>query len=227
MEHKKMATAKKKAPAEPKIPRQIKSKMVKEKICAAATDLIKSHGYEYVTVSNVCNAAEVSVGSFYHHFTNKDDLLGYYLTAAFENYAAEFENISGDDVVSNVVRCFDLYIDFLLEQGLEFTQNYYTTKNRNLSANSAQGNSKPVNMPILEKAEEFIIKAQENGFVYSGVDAKILADDLCIVEKGTIFDWCICSGSYDLREYADRILRAHLRAYVTDAYLEKFADSFK
>lgn len=222
-----MATAKKKAPAEPKIPRQIKSKMVKEKICAAATDLIKSHGYEYVTVSNVCNAAEVSVGSFYHHFTNKDDLLGYYLTAAFENYAAEFENISGDDVVSNVVCCFGLYIDFLLEQGLEFTQNYYTTKNRNLSANSARGNSKPVNMPILEKAEEFIIKAQENGFVYSGVDAKILADDLCIVEKGTIFDWCICSGSYDLREYADRILRAHLRAYVTDAYLEKFADSFK
>lgn len=222
-----MATAKKKAPAEPKIPRQIKSKMVKEKICAAATDLIKSHGYEYVTVSNVCNAAEVSVGSFYHHFTNKDDLLGYYLTAAFENYAAEFENISGDDVVSNVVRCLGLYIDFLLEQGLEFTQNYYTTKNRNLSANSSRGNSKPVNMPILEKAEEFIIKAQENGFVYSGVDAKILADDLCIVEKGTIFDWCICSGSYDLREYADRILRAHLRAYVTDAYLEKFADSFK
>ena len=44
-----MATAKKKAPAEPKIPRQIKSKMVKEKICAAATDLIKSNGYEYVT----------------------------------------------------------------------------------------------------------------------------------------------------------------------------------
>ena len=114
-----MATAKKNAPAEPKSPRQIKSKMVKEKICAAATDLIKSHGYEYVTVSNVCNAAEVSVGSFYHHFTNKDDLLGYYLTAAFENYAAEFENISGDDVVSNVVRCFGLYIDFLLEQGLE------------------------------------------------------------------------------------------------------------
>lgn len=116
-----MATAKKKAPAEPKIPRQIKSKTVKEKICATATDLIKSHGYGYVTVSNVCNAAEVSVGSFYHHFTNKDDLLGYYLTAAFENYAAEFENISGDDVVSNVVRCFGLYIDFLLEQGLEFT----------------------------------------------------------------------------------------------------------
>ena len=70
-----MATAKKKAPAEPKIPRQVKSKMVKEKICAAATDLIKSHGYEYVTVNNVCNAAEVSVGSFYHHFTNKMTLL--------------------------------------------------------------------------------------------------------------------------------------------------------
>lgn len=95
------------------------------------------------------------------------------------------------------------------------------------NANSVQGNSKPVNMPILEKAEEFIIKAQESGFVRSDVDAKVLADDLCIVEKGTIFDWCICSGSYDLREYADRILRAHLRAYVTDAYIEKFTDSFK
>lgn len=128
---------------------------------------------------------------------------------------------------SNVVRCFGLYLDFLLEQGMEFTQNYYTTKNRNLSANSAQGNSKPVNMPILEKAEEFIVKAQENGFVRGNVNAKVLADDLCIVEKGTIFDWCICSGNYDLRECADRILRAHLRAYVTDAYLEKFADTYK
>lgn len=217
-----MATARKKAPTEPKIPRQIKSKMVKEKICAAATDLIKSHGYEYVTVNNVCNAAEVSVGSFYHHFTNKDDLLGYYLTAAFDNYAAEFDNISGDDVVSNVVHCFGLYIDFLLEQGLEFTQNYYTTKNRNLSGNAAQGSSKHVNMPILEKAESLLAAAKETGFLLSEVDAKMLAEDLCIVEKGSIFDWCICSGSYDLRTSTDRLLRAHMYAYVTDTYIEKF-----
>ena len=219
-----MATAKKKAPAEPKIPRQVKSKMVKEKICAAATDLIKSHGYEYVTVNNVCNAAEVSVGSFYHHFTNKDDLLGYYLTAAFENYAAEFNSICGDDVVANVARCFGFYIDFLLEQGLDFTQNYYTTKNRNLSANASQGGAKPVNMPILKKAEELIAKAQENGYIRPEVDAKLIADDLCIVEKGAIFDWCICSGTYDLKDCTDRILCAHLRAYVTDAYLEKYSD---
>jgi len=179
-------------------------------------------------VSNVCNAAGVSVGSFYHHFTNKDDLLGSYLTTAFEKYAAEFERISGDDVVSDVICCFSLYVEFILEQGLEFTQNYYTTKNKSLSLHVGQSSSlKPVNMPILEKATHLLFQAQEDGYISEGVDTKILAEDLCIIEKGAIFDWSICSGNYDLKAYVERVMRAYFRAFVTELYIEKHPDSFK
>ncbi len=69
-----------------KTPRQIKTQLVKENILKATTQLIKKYGIEFVTVSNICKAANVSTGSFYHHFGNKDELLAYYLIEAFKDH---------------------------------------------------------------------------------------------------------------------------------------------
>ena len=73
----------------PQTPRQIKTQLVKENILKVTTELIKNYGIEYVTVNNICKTANVSTGSFYHHFGNKDELLAYYLVDAFEKRSAD------------------------------------------------------------------------------------------------------------------------------------------
>ncbi len=47
----------------------------REEILDAAQALFTKHGWEAVTVADVLEAAGISKGGFYHHFTAKDDLL--------------------------------------------------------------------------------------------------------------------------------------------------------
>ena len=58
---------------------QKKSQETKERIFRAAKDILQKHGYEQLSIKNICEEAGVSNGSFYHHFKTKDDLLSYYI----------------------------------------------------------------------------------------------------------------------------------------------------
>ncbi|MEZ6022985.1 MAG: TetR/AcrR family transcriptional regulator [Hyphomonadaceae bacterium] len=46
----------------------------RDRIVAAATDLFLAQGVESSSVAELCRAAGVSNGSFFHHFPSKDDL---------------------------------------------------------------------------------------------------------------------------------------------------------
>jgi TetR/AcrR family transcriptional repressor of nem operon len=46
----------------------------KDKILASALDLIRGKGYAATTVEELCDAAGVTKGAFFHHFSSKEDL---------------------------------------------------------------------------------------------------------------------------------------------------------
>jgi AcrR family transcriptional regulator len=46
----------------------------RDRIAAAATDLFVAQGVENASVAELCRAAGVSNGSFFHHFASKDEL---------------------------------------------------------------------------------------------------------------------------------------------------------
>ena len=46
----------------------------KTRLLNAALDAIRAKGYSATTVDDICHAAGVTKGSFFHHFHTKDDL---------------------------------------------------------------------------------------------------------------------------------------------------------
>ena len=209
--------------AELKIPRKERTAQVKARIITAATDLLKEKGMDYLTVSNICKVAGVSVGSFYHHFSNKDEVLSYYLSEAFRKNDLEFDRIRGNDIVENIIRCYELYNQFLVDQGLEFVVNYYTTSNKGLYSRTKSINNSAIVAPIMQKIKDLCTHATENGFMRSDCDTDLFLFDLTVIEKGVIFDWCVCEGSYDLVSEVSRIMDNYMRrTIVTDKYVSEF-----
>ena len=206
-----------------KTPRKEKTAQVKAGIVSATTRLLREKGMDYVTVTNICKVAGVSVGSFYHHFANKDDVLSYYLSEAFRKNDLEFDRIDGDDIVENIIRCYELYNQFLIDQGFDFVVNYYTTSNKSLYSRSRSITNSAIVAPIMEKIRDLCVRARENGFMRSDCDTDLFLFDLTVIEKGVIFDWCVCEGSYDLVSEVSRIMDNYMRrTIVTERYVSAF-----
>lgn len=56
-------------------------KTSKSALSEKAIELFREKGYENVSVGMICDACGVSSGSFYHHFSSKDELISHYLNA--------------------------------------------------------------------------------------------------------------------------------------------------
>ena len=61
-----------------KLPHEIKSEETKQKILAATEKLLGQYDFKYRTVRNICEEAGTAYGSFYHHFSSKENLLYVY-----------------------------------------------------------------------------------------------------------------------------------------------------
>lgn len=209
-----------------KLPRRVKTQKVKDKILATTRKILRTKGFEYVTVTNICKMAGVSVGSFYHHFDSKDNLLSFYFREAFDTQAKEFMEIQSDDFVKNIIDSYGLYNNFMLAQGFDFISNFYTSHNKSLYTYGNKS-AHSMDVPIVRKNEAIFRQAIDNGYIAVTATPEDLNSDLAIIEKGCIFDWCLCDGNYSLVESAGSIMRNYLRGIVSEKYLENYPDAFR
>ena len=56
-------------------------KTTKSALSEKAIELFREKGYDNVSVGAICKACGVTTGSFYHHFSSKEELLSHYLNA--------------------------------------------------------------------------------------------------------------------------------------------------
>src|SRR5450755_2427776 len=83
----------------------------KIKLLNAALRTIRTKGYGASTVDDICHAAGVSKGSFFHYFTSKEDLalaVAAHFSARADALFAAAPYRSADDARERVLRYIDL-----------------------------------------------------------------------------------------------------------------------
>ncbi len=206
-------------------PRQLKSQQTKEKIFNATLDLLKKHGFEFLTVKNICKAAKVSNGTFFHYFKTKEELLAYYLSEGYNKYLTSLshKNIS-DDFKERIINIYLYYAKYCEETGIDFISNYYTTKNKALCkrklVESNIGTSEYTS--IIYQTAGDLYRAQEAGYVQADLSPPTIAADICLLIKGIIFEWCLLEGDLDLSYYIRKMLTIYIDSVVTPKYRNDF-----
>ncbi len=199
------------------VPRSIRSQQIKESIYNAAMDLLKEYGYEYITVKNICKLADVSTGSFYHYFKSKDDLMSNFFFEAYRKFSQEGKLTPKENILDNILLFFVLYSEFCQEQGLDFIRNFYTPFNRSMDMRQLIDHEGKSSLPSMAVAINYILEAQKRGILADTIPAQRLADDLCTIEKGCIYEWCVSDGDFNIRDLVERLLKNYLSSYRIDS----------
>ena len=179
----------------------------KQTIIDATIALIKRKGADAVTVRNVVEETGLSIGTFYHHFRNKDDLMMYFVReGSFDGFALQtpMEHFS-----DRVCELYFHLIDRYLALGEEFMKSFYTTGNQALSAYMCEENGAFAEGTVMARCEQEAKAAIEAGILKAGSDAHELSMDVCTIVKGSVFEWALSGGKMEIRETLPRILQRY------------------
>ena len=185
---------------------QLKSKETKAKIFRAAKHILQKHGYEALSIKNICEEAGVSNGSFYHHFKTKDDLLSYYIEEQ-PNINPDLLDVpkNADEVKSAIVYVYLNYVHYCQELGVEFMANYYTPKNQSL--NPLIRTERPY--PIVT-VHNYLQKCIDAGIITPNQDIEDITTDIRMIVIGNVFEWCLKDGDADFEGNMKRSLEAYM-----------------
>ena len=185
---------------------QQKSRETKARIFNAAKQILQEQGYEALSIKNICEAAGVSNGSFYHHFKTKDDLLSYYIEEQ-PSINPDYLDLPGnaEEAKTAIIRVYLNYVHYCRELGVAFMSNYYTPKNQSL--NPLTRTERPY--PIVT-VHDYLKRAMNAGVITLPLPLEDVTSDIRIIVIGNVFDWCLKNGEADFERNMERSLKIYL-----------------
>jgi len=104
----------------------------KKRIYRCGVELIKKYGYDNITVKEIAEKANVSIGNYYHYFKSKYDLLVEIFKHGDEFFEAEVPKILDEynDCKDILVQYFLVYARLSINDGVEMAKNLYIPTNK-------------------------------------------------------------------------------------------------
>ena len=185
----------------------------KQKIIDATVSVIKTKGADKLTVRGVCKEADVSRGTFYHYFRDKDDLMMFFVRDTPFSDAVLSAPLS--EIADRISELYMLLIDLYMDLGEDFMKSFYSTSNRSLSAYMGEHDGSFAPETVMARSEVELRAAMDAGYVSENVNAHVACMDICTIIKGCVFEWCLVDGAMDIRSSVYRIIGNYLDPYLS------------
>jgi TetR/AcrR family fatty acid metabolism transcriptional regulator len=186
--------------------RTIKSMATKERIRNVALNLMRTYSIDEISVQDICSKANVGIGTFYHYYKTKDDIVHevYYEMDAHFLKLAEEAKATDISAYEYILRHFICYARFLTQTTVDFARKVFS-----LQSKEFLNRERPVYTTLID----FLQEKQQRGQIAQELDIPRFCADVNIWLRGIAYDWCLHDGEYDLVqkciEYADLFLAGY------------------
>lgn len=190
-----------------KITRAQQAIITKNHIYEVALKLFKEDGYDKVTISRICKEAGVSVGNFYHYYSSKEEVLTEkYLE--FDEWLDDLDLSKG--VIEDILAIIDLQTSGAVEIGskvfMKVMQTHLSTNGKYVSSD--------------RKFNKYLYELSQRGIdegIFSNVyTAEEISETLLRTCRGTLFDWSLRDGPYDIREKSKHDVLIVMNSFKTE-----------
>lgn len=189
-----------------------KQKTKRKELAFKALPIIDAHGFGALSVSDICAALGISVGTFYHYFKDKNDIIMEFFHLIDQYYIEKVEpEIKLQENTLDGIRFFCLqYGVYSIDVGLEICRQISVIPM--ISQHDEFMSDKRV---LCKMLFEIVERGQATGQITTRYTAKQVVDMFLIMIRGYCFDWVKCNAAYDIVEaiglHCD-ILLDHFRA---------------
>ncbi len=174
----------------------------------AAIPLISQRPFEEISVAEICQALGTSVGSFYHYFKKKDDLLVGLLWIIDEDLAENtFPLLTRENEIDNLKLFAHGWAEHVAGHGIERSKLIS-------SINPDSAEFSEYDRPAIRRLHALIAAGQAKGQITADFDADTLTGLFLTTLRGITLDWSRREGSYALTERMDRDVGILLRAFL-------------
>lgn len=183
------------------------SEKIRQDILRIAEEMFRQYGYDAVSVRDIATRLNVTTGTLYHHFKNKDALM----VAVFEKHEEELQHKfeQYETAADPLAAIWDFLCRTMI--GQVFEDGYELTQYRVFRA--MRGSPRKGNLE--QRVAELCQQALDEGQFKAGLTAEELADFLVSVYRGAVYFYAITSPETDLSAVMERRFRLALAGLCT------------
>ncbi|MGN0659358.1 MAG: TetR/AcrR family transcriptional regulator [Emergencia sp.] len=183
----------------------------KGRIISAAWKLFYEQGYDDTTLDEIVELSGTSKGSFYHYFDGKDALLSSLSYLFDEKYEELIPTLKEEDSAIDKLVYLNQELFLMIENSISidllarlFSSQLVTRGQRHLLD---QGRT------YYKLLRRILQEGQEKGELRSDLSLNEIIKTYAMLERGMMYDWCLCNGDYSLAQYARSVLPMMLEIY--------------
>ncbi len=176
-----------------------KGMKTKRKIYEVAVKLFEENGVDQTSVNEIVKKAGISKGNFYIYYKSKFSLIEEYTQNLDVNYEEYFTSIPENTSASDTIHLMTRKIAQVLVKDI----GHNIIKNSYSAMLSSKIDSKIIlnyDRRLPEIYKNLILRGIHEGEFKSITDADSFTKHFMISIRGVIFDWCVCSCSFDLEK---------------------------
>jgi TetR/AcrR family fatty acid metabolism transcriptional regulator len=168
----------------------------RNRIYSAAIELMEHKGFDNITIAEISRKSHVSVGAFYHYFKSKNDILAEIFRKADDFFSTEvIDMIAGKTTLQKITEYFIQYAKFNAANGVDTTKHLFSPDVKFFIKK---------NRPMHNLLADIIREGQRRGELRNDMKAEELERDLAVIGWGTIFEWNLRDGRFDLAKTMKR-----------------------
>ncbi len=190
---------------------KVKEKQLRRRseIIEAVIPLIASVPFDELSVNEICEAAGISVGSFYHYFEKKSDMLVGLLGLIDEYLESEVYPQLSEGAAMDKLRRFALeWARYVESHGIERSKLISSVA----PSNTDLGGQKRSSLVYLEK---LMSEGQTEGCIAASQSPGELAELYLLALRAITTDWSRLGGSYSIVEKMELFIGIWLKGIAT------------
>lgn len=178
---------------------------MKDKLMNKAVSLWQEYGYENISINRICKECGVTKGSFYHHFSSKEELLDQYIEKQINEVRFDKKLYDCDSFIEGIYNVLMAITEPMTKLKSSLMKVQFYDKLYSPHSDIFK------NTEYYRICLDLCIKGQKAGQIRDTFSAEHLLETAIIFLNGNYRDWLLKDGDFDLFEEDRKALEIILK----------------